>query len=167
MPWYGPSTIRQTVLRSALHRLIDDHITKRLKHYLEVGTGPDGRERSVLEVTDDYKIKIERLFVKPERVDEILGEHDLPVRVVMAHCKEALITIPWGSLMSGNYCLELEELQLVVVPRERGEWSVDDIRRCKEQLIRQEVDKLLARLDAVSSAGKSTHRRRRKIGSER
>ena len=139
---------------SVLHALIDDQITKRLRHYLEIGRGADGVERSDIIISDDHKISLVDAYVKPSAIDMLLAEHELPLHVAMAHMTRGHLSIPWRNLTSGRWTFEIEGLMLVMTPREPEQWCSDDARARKEALIAGSLARLIRRQEKIKAMAK-------------
>jgi hypothetical protein len=139
---------------SYVQQMIDDQITKKLGPYLATGVGVDGEERSDVVVNENGDILIENCELRPSAMDALLAENELPFHVVMAHCERIFIDIPWGDLTNGEFTFEISGLNIVLVPKERGDWSIDDVRRVKEALISKDLAKLIANLNALNAKPK-------------
>lgn len=137
-------TTKRAVLNS-LQRWLDEQITKRLKPYLAIGTAEDGTAMSEINVTPEGHIHITECVVLPSAVNDLLVAYELPFHVVMTHCDEVIIKIPWKNLTGGNWEISIVGLMVVFNTKERPDWSVDDLRRVKEAQIRSLHKSLLKR----------------------
>ena len=117
------SRVKKAV-KDKIREFIDDQITKNLSPFLEVGQDRDGNECSDFIVNDDGDISIENMFLKPAIVNDVLIKAGSPLRVAMVRCKRIFLDIPWGDISAGSWCLEVEDLMIVVYPLERESWDV-------------------------------------------
>ena len=139
---------------SYVQQMIDDQITKKLAPYLATALGEDGREVSDVVVDEKGDISIMDCVLRPSAVDELLAENELPFHVVSAMAKRIHIDIPWGDLSAGEWTFEVEGLSVLLVPKERADWSIEDVRRVKEALILRDLTKLLKAMDQLNAKPK-------------
>ena len=112
---------------SRAQRLIDDQITKQLAPYLATGEF-EGSVRSDVVVSEDGTISVVNAVARPSAVDALLAENELPFHVISATCSMAHIEIPWKHPTTGEWVLTIEGLAVVVAPKEREHWCLEDVR---------------------------------------
>ena len=139
----------KTAVLSAVQRLIDDQITKRVAPYLATGEF-EGEVRSDVVVNDRNDISIVNCVARPSAVDALLAENQLPFHVITASCTLIHIDIPWDNLTTGDWVLTIEGLSVVIAPKEREYWSLSDVRAVKERIIKKDFDLLLKRLKELT-----------------
>ena len=142
-------TNAKTAVLSAVQRLIDDQITKRVAPYLATGEF-EGEVRSDVVVNDHNDISIVNCVARPSAVDALLAENELPFHVITASCTLIHIDIPWENLTTGDWVLTIEGLSVVIAPKEREYWSLSDVRAVKERIINKDLEILLKRLKELT-----------------
>ena len=117
----------KTAVLTAVQRLIDEQITKRLAPYLASGDH-DGEPRSDVIVNEKNDILIVNCVARPSAVDKLLAENELPFHVISASCRKIHFDIPWENLTTGDWVLTMEGLMLVIAPKEPAYWTLSDVR---------------------------------------
>lgn len=144
----------KTAVLSKAQSVIDSQITHFLRPYLAMGEDSDGRQRSDVCVDAEGDILIEDCVLKPSAVDALFAENELPLHVVMAHVRRIFVDIPWFNFAKGDWKLEVEGVMIVVTPKERADWSVEDVRMVKEYLVSKGLRALVTRQQELSSKPK-------------
>ena len=140
--------------KAALYKLIDDKITSVLRPYLEIGRGPDNEMLSDVVVSEGGVISIEKAYIKTTMLNKRMVDKGMPFTVQHAYCENIRVSIPWNSWGTLPVEVEVVGLSLVLAPRQRHEWSVDDVRRHKEALVAAALQTLQKKLRELAKRNK-------------
>ena len=83
---------------------------------------------------------------KDDTIDALLADNELPSHAITASCRRLFVDIPWENLSSGDWTLNIDGLVVVVAPKEKEYWCLDDVRAVKEAAILKALKPLLRRL---------------------
>ena len=110
-----------------IYQAIDDLITSKAKPFLETSQGYSDI------VVEKGNIALKNAFAKPDKINELLAGH-VAGQVRMLHIKSAHLKIPWFAWHNGIE-ITLDSLFIVIQPLLHDNWTLEEVRKAKEDEI--------------------------------